>query len=341
MFSCPPPLITVTCRSRLLQFNNELFHIQITSERHVILSVVVHQLEYFSQIGWERVKSMKDKVFFLSANDLPFVCQAINPEAEGGRIYLTLENSKFVYIYSVEDNRLIICHAFSNLPTEVCRSLWFRSDLSMTFSLQEKKEKRLTRVGNSSAEIHSKRIVDITTNCCAFPLEALLPEMSQEVATKLNVLDYLHFRATSGFFRSRVLPLQWRSHSHSLMSFFDDLSLSPLLVFVEKENVLTFVHPKHGIKYKYSINLPEDMQGGCKICYLKEGWLLLTVNRMSNMFFNPFTREVTQLACGPEPSGGSTGVTSLCLVTPGFQSFLRKKKFEAEFSHPPWDTTRE
>lgn len=124
----PPPLITVMCRSRLLQFNNELFHIQITSEGHVILSVVVHQLD-FSQMVWERVKNMKDKVFFLSANDLPFACQAINPEAEGGRIYLTLENSKFVYIYNVEDNRLIICHAFSNLPTEVCRSLWFRPDL--------------------------------------------------------------------------------------------------------------------------------------------------------------------------------------------------------------------
>jgi hypothetical protein len=101
---------------------------------------------------------------------------------------------------------------------------------------------------------------------------------------------------------------------------FDDHSLCSLLVFLDKDNVLTFVHPKHGLKYKYTIKLPKvNFLGGnandyddnddyddeylinsdCEICYSKDGWLLLTMNKNCSYFFNPFRKEVIPFEYGP------------------------------------------
>jgi hypothetical protein len=81
------------------------------------------------------------------------------------------------------------------------------------------------------------------------------------IAKHLNdVLDYLHFRASNKLLYLAAPPIQWRSSSSMSMSRFDDLSMSPLFVFSEKDKVFTFVHPKHGLKYKTLIKFPQDKQ---------------------------------------------------------------------------------
>ncbi|MCI10887.1 F-box protein, partial [Trifolium medium] len=88
-----------------------------------------------------------------------------------------------------------------------------------------------------------------------------------------DVLDYLQFRASNKLFRLAAPRIQWRSSSSMSMSRFDDLSMCPLFVFLEKDKVFNFVHPKHGLDYKNIINFPQGFQ----------------------VFFNPFTKEVLQL----------------------------------------------
>ncbi|CAJ2658561.1 unnamed protein product [Trifolium pratense] len=119
-----------------------------------------------------------------------------------------------------------------------------------------------------------------------------------------DVLDYLHFRATNKIFRLSAPPIQSRSSSSSsssMLSRFDDLSMCPLFVFLEKDKVFTFVHPKHGLEYKNIINFPEGQHWNLdsEICYSKDGWLLLVaVNKSFQVFFNPFTKEVLPLPFG-------------------------------------------
>jgi hypothetical protein len=62
---------------------------------------------------WEKVENIKDKVFFISSHDSAFACQAINPEIEGGCIYIALKNCNFVYIYNIEDGSLATSQHFS------------------------------------------------------------------------------------------------------------------------------------------------------------------------------------------------------------------------------------
>ncbi|RHN72317.1 hypothetical protein MtrunA17_Chr2g0286351 [Medicago truncatula] len=79
------------------------------------------------------------------------------------------------------------------------------------------------------------------------------------------------------------------------MSRFDDLSMSPLFVFSTKDKVFTFVHPKHGLEYKYIINFPQSYLWNLnsQICCLKDGWILLVApNKCFQVFFNPFRKEL-------------------------------------------------
>ncbi|XP_057428625.1 uncharacterized protein LOC130722052 [Lotus japonicus] len=322
---------TFKCINQLLESNNELFHIQISMEYDKIFGIAVHRLD-FSQSIWKRVKSIKDMVFFLSDNDLPFACPVNHGGGGGGLIYFTSMNKKIVHIFNLEDNSLRICKAFPenwfppksfwvmpNLrmtlapteegiktqigpdirmtlaPKEKRGKTQIRPNLRMTHTLKEERGKNSIRGGESSATIHSDKTRDIATNFDALPFHIV-----EIVAEYLDAYDYLHFRATNCYYRHlRAPPLQWRSPSHISMSSFDDVSLFSLFVFFENEEVLTFVHPLYGIKYKYSINLPKDIHGDCEICYSKDGWLLLSINTFSNMFFNPFTKEAKQLAYGP------------------------------------------
>lgn len=140
----------------------------------------------------------------------------------------------------------------------------------------------------SGDKIHSKK-----TECTITYEEFGLPQdMVEAIAKWIKVgIDYLHVRATNRLFHSSIPPMQWRSSSAISMSRFDHLSMSPLFVYFEKDNVLTFVHPKNGLKYKYNKNLTMDLQPYCEICYSKAGWLLIAVNKRYSFFFNPFAKE--------------------------------------------------
>jgi hypothetical protein len=113
--------------------DHQLFWIQILLNLDKVIRVVVHKYD-FSLRMWEKVESINDKVFFISVSDpksyhvgsrLHFICQAMNSESEGGRIYIALKDNNFVYIYNIEDNSLMISQHFSNLPKNRSCSLWF------------------------------------------------------------------------------------------------------------------------------------------------------------------------------------------------------------------------
>jgi hypothetical protein len=163
---------------------------------------------------------------------------------------------------------------------------------------RQERQKAKTRVKESiCGTIHLNEKGDTTTDECELPFDLV-----RMIAEYLYAFDYLHFRATNRFFRLAAPPVQWNvmsmlwfDHDHSV--------LCPLLVFLDMDNVFTFVHPKLGLKNKYSIKLPkinfiEDNENACEICYSKDGWLLLATKKCS-FFFNPFTKKVIPFEYGP------------------------------------------
>ncbi|WJX22669.1 hypothetical protein P8452_11952 [Trifolium repens] len=282
---------------KLIGFDNVLFRIEVLHAWDRVIAVFVHKFDC-SQRVWEKVENIKDKVFFISCRDSAFACQAINPEIEGGRIYIALKNCNFVYIYNIKDKSLATSQHFSNLSRTLTYSLWFIPETRIIGPLKEETEEahQVRQIEGVYELVHSKDTEDKSHN------ELSLPQDVIEVIAKHinNVFDYLHFRASNKLFRLLAPPIQWRSSSSMSMSRFDDLSTCPLFVFSEKD-VFTFLHPKHGLESKSIIKFPQDLHRNrnLEICCSKDGWLLLVAFHLGyQVFFNPFTKEVLPLPFG-------------------------------------------
>ncbi|XP_058777030.1 uncharacterized protein LOC131651382 [Vicia villosa] len=272
----------------MLESNNQIFRIQILQAHDRIIAVSVYRFDS-SQTMWKKVKSIKDRMFFVSSLDSSFSCQPINLKTEGGRIYIALNDNDFVYIYNIEDDSLMISRSFSNLPKNRSYSRWIMPNISITDTLKEENAKALQirekenmcgvpsffkkkkKKKNMSGAIHLQE----TEYKFALPIDIIdaedkfgLPIDIVEVIAKhiVNVVDYLHFRAANRLF-------------HLI------------------DEMFTFVHPKHGLKYKYNINFPYvefwNLMTDWEICCSKDGWILI-VGETSNgcFFFNPFTKQV-------------------------------------------------
>ncbi|KAL5056745.1 hypothetical protein RYX36_028349 [Vicia faba] len=268
---------------RTLESNNQIFRIEILLAHDRIIVVFLYRFDS-SETMWKKVKSIKDRMFFISSLDSSFACQATNPEIEGGRIYIALDNKDFVYIYNIEDDSLMMSQSFSNLPKDRSYSRWIMPTIGISDTLEDEngKAQQIREKENMCGAIHLKE----TEENFALPIDIV------EVIAKhiVDVFDYLQFRATNKLFHLAAPPLEWRSSSSSMSrSRFDDLSLSPLFGFSEnKDKRFTIVHPKHGLKYKYNIKMTD-----WEICCSKDGWLLLVAGtKRRGFFFNPFTKQV-------------------------------------------------
>ncbi|WJX26874.1 hypothetical protein P8452_15746 [Trifolium repens] len=208
----------ITCSSEqvisnLIGSNNFLFQIEVLHALDRVIAVYVYKFDC-SQRVWKKVENIKDKVFFISSHDSAFACQAINPETEGGRIYIALKNCNFVYIYNIEDKSLATSQQFSYSSKTATR--WFMLETRMTDTLKEQKGKApevREREGICDV-VHSKATEDKAYNGLSLPLDVI-----EMIAKRINnVLDYLHFRASNKLFRLVAPPIKWRSSSSMSMS---------------------------------------------------------------------------------------------------------------------------
>ena len=89
--------------------------------------------------------------------------------------------------------------------------------------------------------------------------------------------------------RVSVVCKRWHSVAISVRV----VNQSPWLMYFPKSgNLYEFYDPS--LRKTHSIELPE--LNGSRVCYTKDGWLLLYRPRSHRMFFfNPFTREVIKL----------------------------------------------
>lgn len=118
--------------SHLIVSNNILFRIEVCHERDRVTAVSVFKFRSSRRV-WVKVESIKDEVFFVSSLDSAFACAVVNPETQGGRVYIALKDCQFVYIYNIEDNCLVTSQHFSNLSDNRSYSRWFMPDAGYFF----------------------------------------------------------------------------------------------------------------------------------------------------------------------------------------------------------------
>jgi hypothetical protein len=113
--------------SNLIASNNVLFRIDILHDLDRVIGAYVYKFDC-SQRVWGKAENIKDKMLFVSSLDSAFACQTVNPEIEGGRIYIVLKNLNYVYIYNIEENSLVTSPPISHLPKKLSYSRWFMPD---------------------------------------------------------------------------------------------------------------------------------------------------------------------------------------------------------------------
>jgi hypothetical protein len=114
--------------SNLIASNNVLFRIDILHDLDRVIGAYVYKFDC-SQRVWGKVENIQDKVFFVSSRDSAFACQTVNPEIDGGRIYIALKNLNYFYIYNNEDNSLVTSPPILHLSKSLSYSRWFVPDI--------------------------------------------------------------------------------------------------------------------------------------------------------------------------------------------------------------------
>ncbi|GMY30856.1 f-box/kelch-repeat protein [Fagus crenata] len=281
----------------LVESCGELFTIEIQhlSLKHFV-AIEVHRLD-FSKMVWLKVNSAKDRKFFVSLEyNWAFSYPAYRPEIEGSRVSFTFfhEGHDYLCSYNIEDKDISISSSpFLNLPTLQSSPIWGIPDLSW---LEEQHRGELVhgkvndlKETNVHGKLNNLKDLEERNDTKELHLTCLPMDLIEQIAQRLFLVDYLHFRATSKMCHYAAPPIQWRISSQR----FEKLSLSPWLTLFEKDGACTFIDPKYGDKY--FINLPQMLKEGNVICSTKDGWLLLTLGLELSFLFNPFTQVILQL----------------------------------------------
>ncbi|KAF9614476.1 hypothetical protein IFM89_018723 [Coptis chinensis] len=99
-------------------------------------------------------------------------------------------------------------------------------------------------------------------------------------------IDYMNLRYVSKRWASSVPPFRWRVNPTG-----STIEYPWLMSSNRGKNRSKFLDPTCNITYHF--DMPELL--GARICFSKDGWLLMSSGDYSMFFFNPFTKDIVQL----------------------------------------------
>ncbi|XVF03878.1 hypothetical protein REPUB_Repub05bG0031000 [Reevesia pubescens] len=266
-----------------------------------ILDIEIFRLDSVT-MEWSKVKSSKDRAFFLSTNgSYAISCPTNKSGLEGGFVYFTRGTDRILYSFNIENKSISVSLPCKNLPPWSA-PFWYMPDLSTTnpkteVKQGEEEEETEVKQGEEEEEIQiegrkRKQILKFSANksevevrnLCDLPLDIIAL-----IAENLYLVDYINFRLVCKTFRLLAPQIHWRETLK-----LDSHSLHPWLMFADQGNsrtLHTFIDPKLGDRYL--MNIPKSIID-FDIRYSKEGWLLMMskVDGDSMFFYNPFTKKL-------------------------------------------------
>ncbi|KAI3995843.1 hypothetical protein MKX01_020378 [Papaver californicum] len=253
-------------------------------------------------MSWVEVNSLGDTVLFLGENTNA-CCSAAELGLSKGYLYYTFPGDQSLYMFDVEDKCTTTILPCSKLPTPCFSSLWIMMPQptvsvpdggrimehmsskvrQVNYTIKAKEMEEITSAYGSENPRKEQREEDLEVGR---PWMVINQDIVGSIASHLHPVDFLHFRAVC---KANKVPIM-KQISGAMRSTY----LTPWLLFsTENATRYNFVDPMHNNE-KYLMNLPELLAGAI-IHSQKGGWLLMSKDRFTLFFYNPFTKETIQL----------------------------------------------
>ncbi|KAH7862044.1 hypothetical protein Vadar_034067 [Vaccinium darrowii] len=314
-----------------------------------------------TSVTWERVESVKDRVFFLCSN-YAISCPAVCTEQVGGTcVYFTRREDKSLYAYNIKDDSVSVSLPCPNLSTPWKSPIWVMPNLRLTnddcrkaVHISEKNQQKQEEEGSGEEKKelvekgeHEKIEAKEGLNLLDLPSDIL-----KSICKLLMPVDYMKFRAVSTMTRQLAPHIEWRTSMSGLDQRRYSLSSPWLLNFEKNCGVLSFVDPYHNDKYL--VRIPTSLEN-VTLCYCKDGWLLMCQWSKTTdpedpyqsrlIFFNPFTKETiiyppfrflmldfSQFGFSSSPSSSNCVVVVVSCIITTVSIYISRSR-EEEWSH--------
>eukprot|EP00268_Persea_americana_P002030 TRINITY_DN10601_c0_g2_i5.p1 TRINITY_DN10601_c0_g2~~TRINITY_DN10601_c0_g2_i5.p1 ORF type:complete len:706 (-),score=62.90 TRINITY_DN10601_c0_g2_i5:107-2224(-) len=252
-----------------------------------VFSFMVFKMD-FSEMRWVLVKSIGDRLFFLSKSSSQS-CSAFESGLEGNQIFFFLPDDKSLYSFHMKERSISVDLTCPNVQPPWKSPFWL-VHTSNEASVDMKKmgqsnvnikaytEKIQPKLINAKEKEATVKMAEKSTIMQIFieerPWSDLPIEIVMLIATMLTPVAYARMRSICKSWQS-IIPSAW-------------LPLTPCLLFHEEvDGLYKFFDPM--TKRVYAIDIPELY--GATIHFSNGGWVLVSLDITSLFFFNPFTKE--------------------------------------------------
>ncbi|RWR85739.1 Sec1-like protein [Cinnamomum micranthum f. kanehirae] len=272
----------------LVESCGEVFLVYQTFEvtTNWILSFTVFKMD-FSQMRWVHVKSIGDRLFFLSES-CSQSCSALKAGLGGDQIFFFLPNDISLYSFHMKEGSISVYLTCPNLQPPWKTPFWvmetsnegnvdvkWMRQSNVKINKVDRKRMQLITINEKVAKLKAAKetaIMKIAVD--ERPWSDLPIEIAMSIVRRLTPVAYARMRSICTSWRSITLPT-W-------------LPLTPCLIFHEEtDGFFKFFDPLS--KRVFAANIPE--LHGATFHFSKGGWLLVSFEDGSILFFNPFTKE--------------------------------------------------
>ncbi|PIA38934.1 hypothetical protein AQUCO_02700254v1 [Aquilegia coerulea] len=266
---------------------------------------------------WVKVECLGDRIFCLSdTNCVSF--SASKAGMKGNKVYLTLWQDDNLYVFNLQDECSSIHLPCPNLATAGSSPFWLMpTNRNRLIEIHKEDESRTTKDKLVKMEIldNAKAIENDSVESKVLSSVGLPRDVLLSITARLSLpVDHMNFRLVCKTFALLVPHSgQWTRTQY------------PSLMFSNREkSKCSFLDPMYNVDCCF--DMPELL--GARICFSKDGWLLMKKGDRSMFFFNPFTKTTIRLPDLPELHFGLNGLSftapptsSSCIVF-GFFNFL-------------------
>ncbi|KAD4384274.1 hypothetical protein E3N88_24442 [Mikania micrantha] len=232
---------------------------------------------------WEEIEDFEGATCFLDLDCSSNAIVSMSSGGHGGCIHMICEEEKVIYSYHVKDKTM----ARSSMP--YFQELWSRTSYVSLWAMPECSLEGFDSKEEEEDDDHTVEVNSLTNQSHLFNIPFHLLEMIMEFC---GDIDYVNFRAT---FKQLTAPVTRWGNGSSMRRLQRYSLVSPWLMVLDNDHgIITFIDPMFGDRY--SIRTPPELNGNdLKILSSMYGWLLMSKDRESLMFFNPFTSEIREL----------------------------------------------
>ncbi|KAF9621099.1 hypothetical protein IFM89_016533 [Coptis chinensis] len=238
----------------------------------------------FTKMAWVTVESLGETVFFLSKYGNMSLSVA-NSGIKGNTIHFAEKNS--LYVFGVGDESLSVYLPCLNLQAPVYSPFWLMPSNRL---VKVYKENANTTIWDELEIEKTNKIVKVTKERVEESEGSYWIDLPRDILLSIaqhlpSADDYMNFRPVCKKWAS-IPPIRWTTDTTGVTTQYPWLMYSN-----RKKSTCSFIDPVFNVTHC----VDRTELRGARICFSKDGWLLMSKGDRSMFFFNPFTKVTIDL----------------------------------------------